>query len=260
MKKLLLFSNSTLAGQKWLEYALPLIKQHFHVSPVTPRTVLFVPYARKDCDVYAREASETLAHLGIKIVSAQAHEGEDPDKLLEKVDGVFVAGGNTFLLLDRLQTTKLLPAIKKRAEAGMPFVGVSAGTNIAAPTIKTTNDMPIVHPRSLDALGFVPFQINPHYVHGKLYYEEGGTKVPYNGETRADSINAFHEQNDAPVIGLREGSALRVTGDKVELLGGRSAFLFEKGTDRDKVQRVTEITDGTALSVLMAKQSAAQKQ
>jgi dipeptidase E len=260
MKKLLLLSNSTLRGQKWLEYALPLIKQHFHASPATPRTVLFVPYARKDCDAYAREAAETLTPLGVKVVSAHTHEGEDPDKLLEKVDGVFVAGGNTFLLLQRLQRTNLLSAIKKRAEAGMPFVGVSAGTNIAAPTIKTTNDMPIVHPRSLDALDLVPFQINPHYVHGKFYYEEGGSKVPYNGETRADSIKAFHEQNDAPVVGLREGSALRVTGDKVELLGGKSAFLFEKGKDAGKVQRLAEITDGTALSALMAKQGAARKQ
>jgi dipeptidase E len=259
MKKLLLLSNSTLPGQKWLEYALPLIKHHFDASPARPRTVLFVPYARKDCDAYAGEATETLAPLGIKVVSAHAREGENPDKLLEKVNGVFVAGGNTFLLLERLQRTNLLSAIKKRAEAGMPFVGVSAGTNIAAPTIKTTNDMPIVHPRSLDALELVPFQINPHYVHGRFYYEEGGTKVPYNGETRADSIKAFHEQNDAPVVGLREGSALRVTGDKVELLGGRSAFLFEKGKDAAKKQRLTEITDGTALSVLLAKQGAAQK-
>jgi dipeptidase E len=243
MKNLLLLSNPTVAPGGFLEYARPWIAELFHSSPQSPKTLLFVPYAVKNCEGRAKVAAEALEPLHIKIISA--HASRKPVELLDKVDGVFVGGGNTFRLLQALQETGLLTAIKAKAEAGMPFMGASAGTNVATPTIKTTNDMPIIPLASLDAMGLVPFQINPHYVDGVFFYMEDGKIVPYNGETRIKRIAEFHEENKTPVVGLREGTAIRVKGMQLELLGGKQARLFKQG------EAPTEI-DGHGLSKLMA--------
>jgi dipeptidase E len=137
-------------------------------------------------------------------------------------EAVFVGGGNTFRLLDRLQRTGALAAIAARAHAGMPYVGSSAGTNVATPTIRTTNDMPIVQPASFVALGLVPFQINPHYL-------DADPKSTHMGETREERLRQFHEENATPVLGLREGCWLDVRGDQMRLCGTTNARLFEKG-------------------------------
>ena len=243
--RLLLLSNSNLSG-KYLEYAFSWIQEHFGASTASTKTVLFVPYATavKQWDSYAKKVARTLAPLGINAVSA--HSSTDPRSLLETADGVFVGGGNTFRLLHFLQTTGMTSAIRDRAHAGMPYLGSSAGTNVAARTIKTTNDMPIVFPQSLDAMSLVPFQINVHYVDGGFSYTAQGKTVPYNGETRAERIKEFHEENDAPVIGLREGTALRVMRGRIEILGDKPAKVFEK------CKEPVDVTDGEVLSHLLS--------
>jgi len=252
MKNLLLLSNGTLAGQGFLEYARPWIAEHFKASPESPKTILFVPYALpyplKDYDEYVQKAEQALAPLGIKVISP--HTSDNPAALLDKVDGVFIGGGNTFELLDKLKKTGLLKAIKEKVEAGMPYMGASAGTIVVGPTLMNTNDMPDAWPESPEAMGLVPFQINPHYVDGKFYYEEDGKIVPYNGESRSDRINGWHSRsgNILPVVALKEGTALRIKGKDVELLGGKSAKIFQK--DKDPIT----VEDGNALSVLLTRQ------
>jgi dipeptidase E len=242
---LLLLSNGKLANQGYLEYALPWISEHFNASAETPKRILFVPYALKDHDGYVKKAADALAPLGMEVISA--HQSPDPKALLNQVDGVFVGGGNTFRLLDELQRSGLDKAIAERVRKGMPYMGASAGTNVAGPTIRTTNDMPIVQPQSFDAMGLVPFQINPHYVEGKFHYEEYGRIVPYSGESRTDRIKEFHEENATPVLGLREGSALRVIDSEIALLGVKPAVLFEQG------KAPIELENVDSLAVLQAR-------
>jgi dipeptidase E len=139
---------------------------------------------------------------------------EEGRRQLEGAQAVFVGGGNTFRLLKTLQDTGLLQTLAERAREGMLYLGASAGTNIAAPTIRTTNDMPIVQPRSFDALGLVPFQINPHYL-------DADPAMRHMGETREERLREFLEENDRVVVGLREGAWLRVEGARLRLEGGR---------------------------------------
>src|SRR5262249_1679289 len=138
---------------------------------------------------------------------------------------IFVGGGNTFRLLDSLYRLNLLDAIRERVRDGMPYLGVSAGCNIAGPTIRTTNDMPIVQPPSLDALGLVPFQVNPHYYFGPTFLKEGDAYVQHFGETRDERLREFHEMNDTPVVGLWETGILRCEAGRV-LLAVTPARLF----------------------------------
>jgi dipeptidase E len=230
--QLLLISNGYYESKTYLKYARTWISKHFYSSPERRKKLLFVPYAQKDGDAYVARVGPALDHVGIDLVPVHT-ESRDPDTLLDKVDGVFVAGGNTFRLLDMLQKTGWLPAIRDKVRSGMPYMGVSAGTNVAAPTIKTTNDMPIVWLASPEAFGFVPFQINPHYVPGKFYYEENenGPKLVYNGETRDERLKQYLEENDVPVLALREGTALRIWDASIELLGNKAAQLFVKGDE-----------------------------
>ena len=235
---LLLLSNGALA-QKRNE----TIQELFGASPENPKTIMYVAYALGDQDAALARTKAWMEPLGINVISA--HQQADPVAALAKVDGVFVTGGNTFRLLDKLQKTGLLEAIRDRAFEGFPYMGASAGINVTGLTIMTTNDMPIVQPRDMNAMGLVPFQINPHYVDGKFYYEEDGKVIPYAGESRADRLNQYHEENSTPIIGVREGSALRVRGNSIELLGGKPAHVFEQG----KPNAIT--TDDSVLTAFM---------
>jgi len=190
--------------------------------------LLFVPYALQDHDGYVKSMIERGIHAGYELDGIHRHA--DPVRAVAEAEAIFVGGGNTFRLLDALYRLNLMEAIRERVRAGLPYLGISAGSNLAGPTIKTTNDMPIVQPPSFEALGLVPFQINPHYYEGQAFLRPGDTFEPHFGETRDDRIREFHEMNDTPVIGLWEAAILRVEGERMELVGA-GARVFHKGRE-----------------------------
>ncbi len=229
MKRLLLLSSSSLHGTPYLEHAAEALKERFQgVS-----RVLFIPYALKDYDAYAAKVRAAFEGMGFGLDSL--HETADAKAAIEKAEAIFTGGGNTFRLLDTVQRLKLMDAIRARVAAGMPYTGASAGTNLACPTIRTTNDMPIVEPASLDALGLVPFQINPHY----LDPDPGST---HKGETREERLAQYHEENDLPVVGLREGTMLWVDDDRVMLKGSKPARIFRRGMEPVEVESGSELS------------------
>ena len=234
MPRLLLVSNSTLHGSGYLDHCAAQIQDF--LGPAVKR-VLFVPYALHDRDGYAAQARARFAAMGYELASI--HEAADPRAAVAAADAVFTGGGNTFRLLRELYAHDLLDPLRARVRAGMPYIGSSAGTNVACRTIGTTNDMPIVQPPSFVALAFVPFNCNPHY----LDPTSGSTHM---GETREVRIRQFHEENEQPVVGLREGAMLRVEGDRMTLLGTTGARIFRRGRDPE------EFTPGADLSELLA--------
>ena len=188
--------------------------------------VLFVPYALADHDGYVRLLTERGMNAGYPLDGI--HQHADPVAAVHAAEAIFVGGGNTFRLLLALYRLGLLDPIRERVRGGLPYLGVSAGTNVACPTIRTTNDMPIVQPPSLDALGLVPFQVNAHYYTGSNYVRHGEEFVEHFGETRDDRLREFHEENETPVVGLWEGGILRVEGGRVDLIGA-GARVFRRG-------------------------------
>jgi dipeptidase E len=190
------------------------------------RKLLFVPFALADHDGYVRTLIERGLHAGYAIDGLHRHA--DPVAAVSSADGIFVGGGNTFRLLAALYRLDLLDPIRERVLGGMPYLGISAGCNVACPTIKTTNDMPIVQPPSLAALGLVPFQVNPHYYTGQSYVRYGDAFVEHFGETRDDRLREFHEENQTPVVGLWEAGLLHCDGARVTL-SGAPARLFRRG-------------------------------
>ena len=216
MNRLLLLSNSTQHGYEYLQHAASEIRNF--LGDAVAR-VLFVPFAIGDWDGYAQQARETFAGFGYGLDGI--HEAADARAAVRDADALFIGGGNTFRLLNTLYARDVLDAIRRRVAAGMPYMGASAGTNVACVTIKTTNDMPIVYPPSFDALGLVSFNINPHYL-------DPDPDSTHQGETREQRIAEFHELNEPPVLGLREGAWLRIEGDAIHLGGSRDARLFRK--------------------------------
>jgi dipeptidase E len=216
-KRILLLSSSALYGTQYLDHAEGEVR--YLLGSVG--RVLFVPFAVFDLDAYGRRARERFAALGYDLVSL--HQMNDMPKAVRSAEAVFIGGGNTFRLLKSLYDYDVMSAIRDRVGDGMPYIGSSAGSNVACPTIKTTNDMPIVRPPCFDALGLVPFQINPHYI-------DPDPNSKHMGETRERRINEFHEENDTPVVGLREGTMLLVQGDFTTLKGILPARVFRKGS------------------------------
>ena len=216
MPRLLLVSSSVTHGTGYLDHAEAEILETLGAA----RRVAFVPYALADRDGYARKASERFARWDRELASV--HEAGDPRAAVESADAVFVGGGNTFRLLDALHRTGLLAAIRARVLGGAPYVGSSAGSIVAGPTLKTTKDMPIVEPPSFDALGLVPFQVSPHYL-------DPDPASTHMGETQEERIRQYLEENARPVVGLREGAMLRVRDGEVELAGVAGARVFRRG-------------------------------
>jgi dipeptidase E len=216
MRNLLLISNSTVFGRGYLDHAEAQILETLGDA----KRVLFVPYALFDRDDYTAKARERFAAMGKELDSV--HETADPRGAVEKAEAIFVGGGNTWRLLKQLYENDLVDAIRARVAAGMPYIGSSAGSNVAGATIRTTNDMPIVEPPSWTALGLVTFQLNPHYL-------DPHEKSKHMGETREERIMQFHEENITPVCGLREGTMLRVVDDAITLIGEGNARIFRKG-------------------------------
>ncbi|MBK8101674.1 MAG: dipeptidase PepE [Planctomycetes bacterium] len=214
--RLLLISNSTMHGGGYLEHCATEIRDFLGAR----KRVLFVPYALANHDEYAARAATAFTAFGHELTSA--HRTRHPLAELQTCDAVFIGGGNTFRLLNALYMTRLLEAIADRARHGMPYIGSSAGTNVATLSIRTTNDMPIVQPPSFTAMSLVPFQINPHYLDPDAHSK-------HMGETREERLRQFHEEHATPVLGLREGCLLRVEGERLELRGTTRARLFLRG-------------------------------
>ena len=233
MRNLLLLSNSTNHGQGYLDHAISEVRGLLG----TTRRLVFVPFALHDRAAYAAKARARFAAEGIEVDELTANAvGRHR---LGSAEAVFVGGGNTFRLLKTLQESELLEALRRRVRDGLPYLGASAGINIVCPTIKTTNDMPIVQPPRFEALGIVPFQINPHYLD-----PDPGSR--HMGETREDRIREFHEENDVPVVGLREGTWLRIEGTGGRVGGAASARVFRRGRAPE------ELAPGASLEALLA--------
>jgi dipeptidase E len=215
--RLLLLSNSRNPGSGWLDHAERELRDFFGPPGAGRGPLLFFPFAAVSMsfDAYTRMAQKRFSRMGYEIVGA--HRARS----ISGVAGFLAGGGSTFRLLDEMQRRGWLAKVKRGVRRGLPYAGWSAGSNLACPTIRTTNDMPIVEPRSLAAMGLVPFQLNPHYTERVL--------ARHGGETRDQRIAEFIALNPGvPVLGLREGSLLRLEGKQLSLRLGPGAKLFLK--------------------------------
>jgi dipeptidase E len=222
LKRLLLISNSTNSGEEYLGWPRKLITDFFNGKEVS--RVLFIPYAGVSIsyDEYTEKVRLVFEKLGLEIYSIE----NEPNRIeaINQAEAIAVGGGNTFHLVYMMHKLRLMEPMAERVNAGVPFIGWSAGANVACPSMKTTNDMPVIEPESFDCLHLVPFQINPHYLDAN---PEG-----HGGETREQRILEFLEVNpEITVVGLREATALRVEGRTMQLLGSRSMRIFQHGIE-----------------------------
>jgi dipeptidase E len=231
--RVLLISSSNVHGTGYLDHAEPEIRDF--LGPV--RRVLFVPWALRETDAYATKFRERLGRMGYEVDSI--HEAPGAVRAIEEAEAVFIGGGNTFRLLKTMYEQDVLVPLRRRVGEGMPYVGSSAGSNVAGATIRSTNDMPIVEPPSLTALGLVPFCLNPHYL-------DPDPKSTHMGETREERIAQFHEENREIVVGLREGAILRVEEPAVSLRGIARARIFQRG------EPAVEFEPGASLDFLLS--------
>jgi dipeptidase E len=215
------------------------MRQHFG----NVARLLFVPYALRDHDRYVQVLAERGLDGGYELDGIHRHP--DPARAVREAAGFYVGGGNSFRLLSELYRFGLLDALRDRVRGGVPYLGISAGTNVACPTIRTTNDMPIVEPPSLTALGLVPFQVNPHYYTGSNWVKVGDEFREHFGETRDDRLREFHEMNETPVVGLWEGGLLHCDGQTVRLEAA-AARVFRRG------QPPVDVEPGSELAALLA--------
>lgn len=226
MKKLIVASTSTIHGSGYLDYLLDKLTLFFQFT----ETILFIPYARPSGlshDAYTEIVQKAFKKIDKNIVGI--HQFENPKKALLEAKGIFVGGGNSFVLLDELYKNDVFDTLKSVIQSGTPYLGTSAGSNICGKTIGTSNDMPIVHPPSFDALSIIPFNINPHYL-------DPNPKSKHMGETRETRIKEFHFFNSQSVVGLREGSFLEVSGERITLKGPLKARIFEHNKEAYEVQ------------------------
>jgi dipeptidase E len=226
MTQLLLISSSNVHGYGFLEQPEDDIRRFL----AGKRRVVFIPYALKDREAYTLTVGERLQRIDPALHVEQIRDRGS----IESADALFVGGGNTFRLLATLYDLDLLAPIRDAVRNGLPYIGSSAGTVIASPTIRTTNDMPIVEPPSFDSLGLVSWQFNCHYL-------DADPNATHKGETREERIRQFHEENEQPVVGLREGTLLRVDGGSAQLLGIANARIFRRG------QEAVEVAPGTVI-------------
>ena len=204
------------------------------------KRVAFIPYAgvRFSYDAYQEKVAKRFAEAGIAVDSV--HQTTDPKAMLAEAEAIVIGGGNTWRLLQQMQENDLIGVIREKVLGETPYVGWSAGSNVSCPTISTTNDMPVVAPHSFEALNLVPFQINPHYL--------DANPAGHAGETREDRIMEFIELNQGTyVVGLREGTMLRLVDSKLELIGPRPARIFHHG------QSPREVQPGESLQFLLGK-------
>ncbi|MBC7440322.1 MAG: dipeptidase PepE [Flavobacterium sp.] len=233
MKNLFIASTSTLYGGEYLAYILPELQVHFKNC----NTILFIPFARpggiteKD---YSEKVSSVFSKINIKVKGL--HEFEDKKLAIQSAKGIFVGGGNTFLLVSQLYKFDVMTILSEAVKDGVPYLGTSAGSNITGLTMQTTNDMPIVYPPSFQTLGLIPFNLNPHYLDTDL-------QSNHMGETRETRIKEFHKFNSIPVLGLREGSWLEVKGEKITLKGSLQARLFRQNKNTEELNPECDLSE-----------------
>jgi dipeptidase E len=232
VSRLLLISNSTLFGSGYLDHAEAEISNFLGDL----KRVLFVPFALYDRDAYALTARDRFKKMGYEVTSV--HNAGDRFQAVSDTDAIFIGGGNTFRLLKTLYDQSLMEPIRQRVVAGMPYIGSSAGSVVACPTIKTTNDMPIVEPPSFEALGLVSFQINAHYL-------DPDPNSRHMGETREKRLQEFLEENTMPVVGLREGAMALCENGRTILKGSTGARIFRRG------EAPIELLPGAELDALL---------
>ncbi|QAA81162.1 dipeptidase PepE [Aequorivita sp. H23M31] len=231
MKNLIVASTSTVYGGNYLDYLYDEIAELFKDTD----EVIFIPYARPggiSHEEYSAKASHAFKKIGKKLRGL--HTFENPVEVLNRVNGIFTGGGNTFVLVNALYGLKLMQPLREAIFNGLPYLGTSAGSNICGVSMQTTNDMPIVYPPSFKTLGVIPFNLNPHYLDPDL-------NSTHMGETRETRIAEFHTQNTIPVIGIREGSWLRVKGDEIKLKGELSARVFRQGKEPYEIESETTL-------------------
>ena len=214
--RLLLISSSNVHGYGYLDHPEPFMRAFLGSA----RRVAFVPFAAHDHDAYTAKVRDRLGRMDLDVV---------PIDDLDSAEAIFVGGGNTFRLLKTLYDRDLLTIVRDRVRAGLPYLGASAGTVIAAPTMQTTNDMPIVEPPSFAAIGLIDFQINPHYL-------DPDPQSTHRGETREERIRDYLEENEGPVVGLREGSMVQVDNGVTTLLGEKTARVFRRGEEPIEIE------------------------
>jgi dipeptidase E len=217
--RLLLISNSTMQGEPYLDYPKHEIQKFLGEKPVT---AVFVPYAAVTFpfDTYCEKVEERFSEIGHHVVGI--HTFADPVNAIQEAEAIVVGGGNTWQLVRMMHDHHLMEPIREKVRSGTPYVGWSAGSNVACPTLRTTNDMPIIDPKGFDCIHLVPFQINPHYLDA---YPEG-----HGGETREQRIQEFLEINPHIfVAGLREGTLFILENNQLELIGSRPCRIFKKG-------------------------------
>ncbi|SEB45639.1 dipeptidase E [Tenacibaculum sp. MAR_2009_124] len=232
MKKLIVASTSTVHGSGYLEYILPRLKDHF--KDVTE--LLFIPFARPggiSYDGYTQKAKEAFQKIGISVKGI--HEFDSAKEAVKQAEGIFTGGGNTFELVNQLYKNEIVEVLKEVLEAGTPYLGTSAGSNICGVTMMNTNDMPIVYPPSFDTLGMIPFNINAHYL-------DPDPSSTHMGETRETRIKEYHVFNETAVLGLREGSWLEVSGESTVLKGELTARLFKPSAEPVELESNTEVS------------------
>lgn len=238
MKRVLLISNSTLYGSGYLDHAEREIRDFLG----TATRIAFVPFAAYERGKYTAQARARFQAMGCELTSL--HDVSNPHRVLAQAEAVFVGGGNTFRLLKALYDWALLEPIRRAVQEGLRYIGSSAGSIVAGPSLRTTKDMPVVEPPCFAALGIVDFQISPHYL-------DPDPSSRHMGETQEERILQFLEENEAPVVGLREGAMLRIENDCVTLKGSAGARLFRRG------EQPVETTPAAELAGLLSQTAGA---
>jgi len=239
-RNLLLISSSNVYGHGYLDHVEAEIRDFLG----SIRRVVFIPLALHDCEAYSAKASERLGRMGLALESA--HSASSPKEMVDKSEAIFIGGGNTFRLLKALYDYDLLETIRKTVESGVPYIGSSAGSIVACPTLKTTKDMPVVQPPSFDALHLVNFQISPHYL-------DPDPNSTHMGETQEERIMQYLEESDRPVVGLREGTLLRIQKGAIVLRGSCNARIFRRGSPPVEVSPDTDLTAGDTVAAAQRK-------
>lgn len=232
MKNLLIASTSTLHGGGYLDYLLPELEVFFKDCT----TILFIPYARPggiSHDDYTNRVKSAFANMNKEVRGL--HEFDSPKDAIENAEAIFTGGGNTFLLVSQLYKNKVIDVLATAVKNGIPYLGTSAGSNITGLSMQTTNDMPIVYPPSFQTLGLIPFNLNPHYLDADL-------QSKHMGETRETRIKEFHQFNNIPVLGLREGSWLEVKGNRITLKGELTARLFLQNQEPKELETGSDLS------------------